>query len=164
MPQITYHRTWCKRCENFTLHRWISIDSSKALCCKLCNTEENGYFIKDIPEEKIIEQRKRYKGMKTSNFKKVIGMVDEMKNQHSHFMSEPGESFNIIECDAGQKRIDGLRTQKYYEKKKELQEKKDDYYQNYVHLQRNEKCSCGSGKKYKSCHLIEFQKLGISKN
>ncbi len=145
MPQITYHRTWCKRCENFTLHRWISIDSSKALCCKLCNTEENGYFIKDIPEEKIIEQRKRYKESKFSQLEKITQIyLNPNSSLLNDMMKEPGESFNIIECDAGQKRIDELSTQKYYEKKKELQEKKDDYYQNYVHLQRNEKCSCWS--------------------
>jgi hypothetical protein len=164
MPEIIYHRTWCKSCEDFTLHKWISIDSSKALICKDCKQEENGYSLSEVPEEKIKEQRKRYKDSKINNFKKVIGIVDEMNKQNSHLFSEPSNSYSIVECDAGQKRIDELSTKKYYEKKKAYQEKVDEYNEKFKHLQRNDICSCGSQKKYKNCHLKEFQNLGISKN
>ncbi len=66
-------------------------------------------------------------------------------------MSEPKQQ--IVECDAGQEEIDRKRK----EAKRLLQEILDDYNTNYKHLNRNDKCTCGSNKKFKQCHLIHFR-------
>ena len=41
--------------------------------------------------------------------------------------------------------------------REEVQKILDDYNNNYKHLNRNDKCTCGSGKKFKQCHLVHFK-------
>ena len=67
------------------------------------------------------------------------------------------KSAEIIECDAGQKEIDNRKKEQREEAKRIGQEILDDYNTNYKHLNRNDKCTCGSGKKFKQCHLIHFR-------
>ena len=52
---------------------------------------------------------------------------------------------------------------KAYEKaKQERNEMINDYNQNYSKLNRNDKCSCGSNKKFKVCCLPKFKEKGIA--
>ena len=160
------HRTWCKRCLDFTLHKWIKIDSSNSLICEDCKSEENGYTLSEIPEKKIFEQRERYKIMERKKFEKLLNIYKKPFMNILHMMSEPSQFIEtvIIEDDAGQKYLNEQKTKAYDERKRLLNEMQNDYDLNYKHLNRNDKCACGSNKKYKQCHLSYFQMNNISKN
>jgi len=76
---IKVYRTWCKKCLDFTIHKWLKIDSSAALCCEDCGSEENGYKSSEIPEDKIQQQRVRYNEMKRKNFEKMFSIYSNPK-------------------------------------------------------------------------------------
>ena len=163
MPTTIYHRTWCKRCLDFTLHLWTKIDDSKTLICKDCKQEENGYSFNEVPEEKLLEQRERYKKSKFSQLEKITNMyLNSNSSLFNDMMKEPGNDIKIIECDAGQKYIDNKRHEAYEKAKQERNEMINDYNQNYSKLNRNDKCSCGSNKKFKVCCLPKFKEKGIA--
>lgn len=140
------HRTYCKTCNNFTIHQWTSEED---LNCINCGTKEIGYNINDVNAELIKEQRAKYSKRKRANLLNIYGMflIDGIIN--SNYL-------DIIECPAGQDQIDEQSKLKLQEYKRLKQEKLDDYNNNYKHLGRNEPCACGSNKKYKHCHFKEF--------
>lgn len=145
------HRTYCKTCENFTIH-------NADLICKTCNTEFTSYFPSEVDSNLVEQQRKRYTKQRQEEFLGLYGAF--MKgNGIEAIMNEPKQK--IIECDAGQKQIDDRRKEQREEAKRKAQEILDDYNTNYKHLNRNDKCTCGSGKKFKQCHLVYFRELGL---
>ena len=146
------HRTWCKKCNKFTLHVW---HNKTDLVCKTCDIIFTSYKPSEVPKELLTEQRNRYKASRRLNLQKML-----TQNIVYDILLDINESYKpqIIECDAGQKQIDLANSeeiQKYRNFKKSVE---NDYQENYSKLNRNDKCSCGSGKKYKQCHLIEFKK------
>lgn len=145
------HRTYCKSCDNFTIH-------TSDYICETCRTEYTPYRPSEVSEDKILQQRKRYKDRKAENFmglygKFILGVGLEA------IMNLDSIKQEIIECDAGQVEID-KRVKEYKQLEKEEREKVlEDFNTNYKHLNRNDKCSCGSGKKYKQCCLLKFRNL-----
>lgn len=146
------HRTYCKTCDNFTIH-------SSEYICETCNTEFTSYFPSEVKEELILEQRERYRRQRTNKTSSLyqkfllgtgIQGIMELEDKFSQTA--------IIECDAGQKEIDEKKKQLIEQEKQRIQLIKEEYETNYKQLGRNDKCSCGSGKKFKRCHLIEFKK------
>jgi len=155
-------RTWCKRCLELEFHKWIKIDFSDVLICDKCGNEDNGYSLNEVPEDKIQQQRLRYKEMKRKKFEAILEVyTNPLKPKFdifSHIFSEPNIGYtDIVECDAGQKRIDDLEKQKQQKLNEEKQLIINDYKLNYSKLNRNDKCPCNSNKKYKSCHLLIFR-------
>lgn len=155
MPSPTNkYRTYCKSCTDFTLH---TLKSKEDLICDFCKTKATDYKLSEVAPELIQAQRKRYKVAKINRlggiygaFMRGVGIEAIMSLEDTHQ--------RIVECDAGQDKIDKLAKLKREEEKNLEREKYADYLANYKHLGRNDMCSCGSGKKYKHCHLKEFNK------
>ena len=144
MPTITYYRMWCKTCNDFTLH--FHDDA-----CKICKTAYSDVYLRDIPKDKIIEQRQRYKASKQRSFSRMMGAY--MTMGANVFATDP--NVTIVESDAGQKSIDEeIKKEREAEKKKKEELKQESL--KYAKVQRNEQCLCGSAKKYKNCHLLIF--------
>lgn len=154
---IKKHRTYCKTCKDFTLHKWVT---NKDLACEVCETIETGYKISEVDPNLIKAQRERYKQSKSRKF----------RNTYASFLNGYGieamlssleDAPQIIECDAGEKEIEERRKQlrlKIIEDKRKL---KEEFEESFKDLGRNDKCSCGSGKKFKHCHLLIFREKGM---
>ena len=141
------HRTYCKTCNDFTIHNSEHV-------CENCNTIFTSYFPHEIDSNLVGQQRKRYSKQKSDD---VLGLYGAfMKGVGISAMMQNFEKPKIIECDAGQEEIDNKRKEQRETAKRKGQEILDDYNNNYKKLNRNDKCSCGSGKKFKQCHLLYF--------
>jgi len=155
MPTITYHRFWCKHCNDWTLFHRASF-SDTTMNCNVCNYPQERVMSSDIPREKILEQRKRYKESETKSLFSS-GLIGAFFNPRpDNLFSEKYPEPEIVEHDAGQKAIDKEgreRRMKEYEHEKkeqaELQAK-------FGNLRRNDKCGCGSGKKFKKCCQLKM--------
>ena len=142
------HRTYCKTCQDFTIHTADYI-------CESCDTKFTPYFPSKVDSNLVEKQRERYTAQKTRDIGGLYGAfvggfgIDAMMALNE---------LRIEECDAGQKEIDNKRKEQKLEVKRVGQEILEDYNTNYKHLNRNDKCTCGSDKKFKQCHLIYFRK------
>ena len=161
MPTQTYHRLWCITCKDWKLFNENFFDQIKK--CSDCKTEHKPILLKEIPKEKIIEQRNRYKEYTKKSLDTLLGfgMRGMVINPLDHLFSEDFPT-EIIESSAGQKKID----EKIFEKReKEYQqrrlERKKEYEEalKYKGLGRNSICLCGSDKKYKKCCLTKMEKI-----
>jgi len=143
------HRTYCKTCQDFTIH-------TADYVCQTCETKFTSYFPSEVDAVLVEQQRKRYSKQKQND---VLGLYGAfMQGNGINVLMRDFEQVKIIECDAGQEEIDNRKKEQREEAKRRGQEILDDYNTNYKHLNRNDKCNCGSGKKFKQCHLIEFRK------
>lgn len=144
MPTITRYRTWCTHCNDWELF------NSKNECLE-CTNDLVSVKLKDIPKEKLTEQRERYISYQKRNFQKML--FGFMAISESSFFCE-GPQISIIENDAGQKKIDDWEKQKRKEERLKREEEYKMFLEKkskYSKLGRNEKCLCGSGYKYKKC-------------
>lgn len=145
------HRTYCKTCRDFTVH-------TAEYICENCNTEFTSYFPSEVDSNLVEQQRERYTKQR---LKEVLGLYGAFMqgNGIQAIIDSPNEFEigKIIECDAGQKELDNRRKEQKEELKRKVQGILDDYNTNYKHLNRNDKCTCGSGKKFKQCHLTYFR-------
>jgi len=161
MPVRTLHRFWCTKCEDFTLH-----NPSENGGCTICGTITKTYNTGDIPKDKLLEQRKRYKNQKRSTIDTYLDFA--MRPRPTNQLEQLAEMFaedyktEIIETDAGQKQIDDeearVRNEEYTRKRLERKALEDEY-KKYKKLGRNDTCLCGSEKKYKNCCITKFAKL-----
>mgnify|MGYP001769338560 CR=1 FL=1 len=168
MPIRTFNRVWCKECNDFSLHRRDK-ENKENLVCMSCGTVYTEVLLKDIPEEKILEQRQRYKRYQEDRLMDVYREMGLSSGERSikeflHMMSSPGDydKDEIIESDAGQKLIDQQEREernKKYEEWKIEQEKNSELKKQYKNLGRNDLCLCGSGKKFKHCCWDKLQKI-----
>lgn len=147
MPSINKHRTYCKTCKDFTVH-------SKDYVCETCDTTFTPYFPHEVEQEKVRRQRERFRQwrMNSTNslynaFMMGVGLQAMMNSPQT----------NISECDAGQKEIDEQIKKEREARKKAKEEIREEYNLFYKTTQRNDSCPCGSGLKYKKCHLIYFR-------
>lgn len=162
MPTRIYRRIWCKTCQDFTLHTSDGNDGSK---CRECDTVYTDVYLKDIPKDKLEAQRKRYTESQGNVVDKYLGLFTETPEQRrikeiAHMFSEPGSDVEIIESDAGQKKIDDRKRKERAKRMAELREEREkgvEEYKKYKGLGRNDICICGSGKKYKKCCLQKIQ-------
>lgn len=163
MPTRVYQRIWCKKCNEFQLHR----RKDDSLVCETCDTVYTDVYLKDIPKEHLIEQRKRYTESQTNRFNDVyMGLFKSSEQrqmeQLAHMFSEPGDDVEIIESDAGQKSIDDAKREKARKKREEWRIKREEekkLQKEYQGLGRNDKCLCGSNLKYKNCCWQKVQSI-----
>lgn len=145
------HRTYCKTCNNFTVHTADYI-------CQTCNTEFTSYFPSEVDAVLVEQQRERYSKQKQDDMLGIYGAfmqgngIQALIDSNSQY-----ERGKVIECDCGQKEIDNRKKEQRETAERKGQEILDDYNTNYKQLNRNDKCTCGSGKKFKQCHLVYFK-------
>lgn len=167
MPTIHRYRVWCKSCENFTLHsrKDTKDPNENEFTCISCGTIYSSIKLKDIPTDKLQEQRARWKkseGNFLGKYLDVIGKSPEQRQMEElvHMFSPPGSDIEIHESDAGQKIIDEenrkIREAEWEEKRK-IREAQAEEAAKYAKLGRNDICICGSGLKYKKCCLTRIQ-------
>ena len=104
----------------------------------------------EVPEEKILEQQKRYREKQMNSYLKYL---QPQKSIFEEMFSEEIGTTVIHEDDAGWKEISEQRAQAREDARREIREAKEEYDRLYSHLGRNDLCSCGSGKKFKHCHI-----------
>jgi hypothetical protein len=144
-----FKRTWCKSCQDYTV---FSKKVTEDAICKTCETPYAEYSLDEVPAEKIEEQRVRYKDYKKREF---LSMMNMYNNVLGSIMSGEMDSPGIPEDDAGQIAIDtAIRAEREAKRAAELEFKS-----RFRGLQRNEKCRCGSEKKYKKCCLPLVEKI-----
>lgn len=168
MPTKTYYRKWCKKCNAFELHstKWNE-GSNSTFQCVVCDTEYSNILLKDIPEDKLIEQRKRYSDAKRLTDEKYLNMF--LQGGYGGLGGNPLEDLfrediepEIRESDAGQKHIDDekRKEQEAVRAIRREQRAKDlELVAKYTKLGRNDICICGSGKKYKKCCLAKITEI-----
>lgn len=149
MPSRIYHRFWCSSCNDFTLHGH-GVDSA----CHDCGTVTKEYNLSEVPLDKLLAQRERYKRKRRESvlnmFNAPIGLFDRT------------HSYEIIETDAGQKEIDDVREKQLKKLREERDALVEEYNLFYRNTGRNDACPCGkvdnNGKplKYKKCCLTRF--------
>lgn len=143
----SYRRLWCVSCQDWKLFD-KEIGEEHPYHCNQCKTPLNeDVVLGDIPKEKILEQRKRYAESKRREFYSMMNMFQTMV-ESTGFMGGI-ESREIVEDDAGQKFIDEERIRIEREEREALGLEQA----KYAKVERNEKCPCGSGKKFKHCHI-----------
>ncbi len=143
----SFRRLWCISCQEWELFN-KKIGAENPYHCRECKTPfDENVVLGDIPKEKILEQRKRYAESKRREFYSMMNMFQTL-GQSSGFIGGI-ESREIIEHDAGQKVIDEERIRIQREEREALRTEQA----KYIHVGRNEKCPCGSGKKFKHCHI-----------
>ena len=148
---------WCKKCQEFEL--FVSDLSEKEWKCKECGSPKESVLLKDIPEEKIEEQRKRYRASQDEAFHKFTAELFATPEQRkakelAHMFSAPGSDVEIIESPAGQDVIDKALREKLAKEREERRaqaEADKAEVTKYRKVNRNDLCICGSGKKYKKC-------------
>jgi uncharacterized protein YchJ len=172
MPTVIKKRTWCKQCQEFEL--FSSHLSSDVLLdengkeikritkteCETCGTEYVPYSLSEVPEEKIEAQRGRYKRHKKEEFMRILNVYakETQTNMLADMLREPGSELSdqrILEDDAGQIELDAqLKAEREAKRMAEIEFK-----ERYRGVQRNEKCLCGSGLKYKKCCLPRVEAI-----
>jgi hypothetical protein len=168
MPSTIKKRTWCTTCQEFELfeshltsHETIIIDSegseikkTSKTTCDTCGNEYVPYSLSEVPEEKILEQRERYRQMKKTEFIKMLSAYQDMSRSNilADMMREVSDKpvgYTVREDDAGQEAIDTAeRAARDAQRLANIEFKEQ-----FRGAQRNDKCRCGSGNKYKKCCL-----------
>lgn len=160
MPTLHLYRRWCKSCSEYTLHT-KGFDHSSPMICKVCKSVFVETPIEEIPEEHLIEQRKRYKEHERASFGKMYReFINPGYDLLKSMLAPPGSDVEINEDDAGQREIDEenrIRDNAIRMERKRLREEKEVEMRKYAQLGRNDVCLCGSGLKYKKCHLKIFE-------
>lgn len=155
---IDKHRAWCQTCADYVLYT-INPRETKEVVCDICTKEHIITPLEQIPRMKILEQRERYKEAKRRHMEEILklpyrGMLMEM----SMFSPWPTPKVNITESDAGQKALDEKAKrdrQKALIEWEEKQNRRKEMQKKFKDVQRNDKCLCGSGKKFKKCCIDE---------
>jgi hypothetical protein len=128
--------------------------------CDTCGNEYVPYSLSEVPEEKILEQRERYRQMKKTEFIKMLSAYQDMSKSNilADMFREVGDrpvGYTVKEDDAGQEAIDAAERADREAKRREEIEFKEQY----RGAQRNDKCRCGSGNKYKKCCLPKVNSI-----
>lgn len=155
MPTIYIYRLWCASCNEYTEHHRNDF-TDKNYVCRSCKTVFSDTPLCDIPEEKVLAQRKRYTESRIYGSISNQFLASITGHSGSAFTDPVGGNVKYIESDAGQKEIDEentrLETIQWLQRSKERSQREEELAK-YKNLGRNEPCLCGSGKKYKHCHL-----------
>jgi uncharacterized protein YecA (UPF0149 family) len=149
MPQITYNRFWCTKCQDYTIQN-TGEDGS----CRTCGTVTKKYKLSDVPIEKQKEQRARYNKQKEDSMFNILAGI--RRNPLEDMFRDVGSDVVINETDAGQIEIDNDWRKRMAEARVKRDELKKQY-EIYRHTGRNDKCPCGSNLKYKKCCLSKFE-------
>jgi uncharacterized protein YchJ len=167
MPNPIKKRTWCTTCQEFeTFESHLTsgttvldaagkeIKKLSKTTCDTCGNEYVPYSLSEVPEEKIQKQRARYKKMKKEEFIRMLSAYQDMSRSNilADMMREVGDKsigYTVREDDAGQEAIDSEERAQREASRLAEQEFKAKYHG----AQRNDKCRCDSGLKYKKCCL-----------
>jgi hypothetical protein len=161
MPTREYKRLWCKKCSDWRLHEQNYPNTTDWFCTK-CESPHEKTLLSEIPDDKILEQRKRYSEWRKKRMDGLFGSyLLTGFNVFSDMSCRSWHDDSITESDAGQEKIDDderkrkeeeriAREEKRYEKALEIKK--------YKGLSRNDICICGSGLKYKKCCLTKIRK------
>lgn len=148
---MSRYRVYCKNCEDFKIHNEEKI-------CETCETTYEPTVLSEISNEKIQQQRLRFKHQRL-RFNNQRLRFNELHSIITSFGQSSGfgvrEKPDISESDAGlQEEERAIR-----EEQKRIYQEKIEEISKYKNLQRNEKCSCNSGKKFKKCCLEKVKLL-----
>jgi hypothetical protein len=167
MPSTIKKRTWCTTCQEFeTFESHLTSETTvldaagkeikkfSKTTCDTCGNEYVPYSLSEVPEEKILEQRERYRQMKKAEFIKMLSAYQDMSKSNilADMMREVSDKpvgYTVKEDDAGQEAIDEAERAQREATRAAEQEFKSRYHG----AQRNDKCRCDSGLKYKKCCL-----------
>lgn len=167
MPNPIKKRRWCITCQEFEIFESRLTDETTVLdadgreikkisktTCDTCGNEYVPYSLSEVPEEKIQEQRARYKKMKKEEFIKMLSAYQDMSRSNiladmMREVSDASVGYTVREDDAGQEAID-LEERAQREATRLAEQ---EFKAKYHGAQRNEKCRCDSGLKYKKCCL-----------
>jgi len=135
------------------------------LICKICGTPHVKTCLDDIPEDKLIAQRKRYNEKISGQYKHLLS--EFTLNPEARRVKELMEMFGpvadeteIIEADAGQKKLNEIaqmKRQKEIEAKEQRKQEVINECLPFKNMGRNDVCTCGSGKKYKKCCMDKIE-------
>lgn len=155
-PNVRY-RKYCVTCCDYTLHT----KNDKTKICTSCDTIYNPETIdfNAIEKTKILRQRQRYTEYKRQQFRDMFVTCNIFES-----ISANGFQRVIIEDDAGQYAIDEAKKAERARLQQLHNQIRIEYHDKFANLNRNDKCGCGSGKKYKQCCIGKYRQLGISKN
>ena len=164
MPLRTQYRLWCQKCQDWELFEKRHPNPDE-LFCNSCEEVHVKTLIKDIPEEKLLEQRQRYNRKKKQQYSKYMNemLMDPESRQIREMVDmfrEPGWDTEIVESDAGQKQLDEIAREKRAKEIEEKEAAKNAFKQEalkYKGLTRNDKCACDSGLKYKKCCMDRIE-------
>ncbi len=159
MPTTYFHRLWCVPCKEWTLHS--EKFGTDCMNCHECKTAFRPVQVRDIPEDKIFEQRERYSKDQEQKEQDFLKAPFLMGGDTHSILSEKWPKPIIVEHDAGQEVIDKEVQRRQIEelkKKRAEKHKQQEEVLKYENLGRNEICLCGSGKKYKKCCLTKISK------
>ena len=70
MPQITYSRFWCTKCQDYTIQ-----NTGEDGACRTCGTVTKEYKLSDVPKEKQEEQRARYNKQREDNMYNILAGI-----------------------------------------------------------------------------------------
>ena len=172
MPTVIKKRTWCKQCQEFELfsshltsdvlldENGKEVKKITRTQCENCGSEYVPYSLSEVPDEKIEAQRRRYKRHKGEEFARLLNIYsrETQANMLADMLREPGSELSeqrILEDDAGQIDLDDqLKAEREARRREEIEFK-----ERYRGVQRNEKCLCGSGLKYKKCCLPKVEAI-----
>lgn len=153
MPQIRYHRLWCQSCKDWELFK----TENNSKCCKKCENPHFKTLLSDIPEDKIEEQRERYRvKSNATNAKFMSTLLSGGRDMFAH----DGNYVEVIESDAGLE----AKREREREERNRIREKNIAEIDKYQKAERNKPCPCNSGKKFKQCCSSRIQTLRLQYN
>lgn len=142
MPTKQLYRLWCKDSQNWELHNAAATIGD--FICQHCGKIHEQVPITNIPQEKLEEQRKRYKAKKLHELRMAFILISTGGGLNTD---------SVYEDDAGQKAID--------EHQRRLQDKRREFIASekikFQGAERNSPCRCESEKKYKKCCLQRIE-------
>jgi uncharacterized protein YecA (UPF0149 family) len=167
--EIYKYRHWCPDCNEWTVFEEKGKFAEEIKVCKVCGLEHQKVKLSTIPKEKVQEQRERYKTQQRNDFVDIYSsfMDGSFANRGNILYDLLTESpvemkVRIVEADAGQRAIDDAeKVKRQQEQEKMLAERRQqrEWKAQYKELGRNDKCICGSGKKYKKCCLSKVNSI-----
>lgn len=169
MEKIVY-REWCKHCNDWKLFDLVpgegmdrlSIPATQKhnfLICSICGNKIQSYNVNEIPNDKKLEQRTRYKRNRVDVLKYIYGA--SQGNMFSELFSEPSIKTVVVEADAGLASEERQARLASEERHRKFLEEQKSLTAIYRYCRRNDICPCGSGKKFKKCHLPVCEKYGV---
>lgn len=162
---IPRRRTWCSTCQDFSIFTTTmgSTEEGKfsTTVCDTCESAQMSYVLTEVPEEKLIEQRARYNEQRRKQFMNMLNTYSKELSRNNilaDMLREPSSvplESDIKEDDAGQEAIDAaIKAKREADRLAEIEFK-----EKYHGAQRNDKCRCESGLKYKKCCLPKVEKI-----
>lgn len=151
-------RKYCTNCKDFKVFAvggFYDLTTGKntmGFYCLDCNSLfDRNYKLQDISIDKINQQRERFIKLRNKKFKFMIelGLGAAIINDKLFNMSNN----EIEEDDAGLINEENIIKQKV----KEEQKQKAELIEKFGNQERNSLCSCGSGLKFKKCHLLKIR-------